>query len=373
MNKRMMTAGVLVLAACGADDSTAPGPMETPSAAVAAVANSWIKRADYPGTIYDAADAVTTNASNQSTLYIIGGKTKSALGEGSITDAVKAYNTATNTWTSKAHLPRPIRLSNGAVVLDGKIYLTGGFTKRLNPETGFYDAETLKSLYVYNPGTNAWTRKRDMPIPTINGVSGAFGGKLYVVTACYTRSYCGETFSRGALFRYNPANDNWVLLTRTPHDPWGGAAHHRLEAVPGHRPRHGGRVRRHDEHLVHRPGASRWFLSSGLCHAPGEAVPGRVFRGRRWRSDSDAGVQSRGSCLEPGGGAAGDSALLLDAEPRGRSRQPEAGAGGRTAAQQLAIHALVPRDQGRNVGQPDHILANPIVAIRRSGGRGPAK
>ena len=74
--------------------------------------------------------------------------------EVSITDVVRAYNVSTNTWTSKANLPLPIRSNNGAVVLDGKIYLSGGFIKRFNPNTGTYGLETLKSLYVHEPATN---------------------------------------------------------------------------------------------------------------------------------------------------------------------------------------------------------------------------
>jgi N-acetylneuraminic acid mutarotase len=218
--KRAVVAAVFVLVACGVDDSTGPGPMDAPSAAVAAAANSWLKRADYPVNVYYAASAAITNASNQSTLYVIGGKPRVSTGEGSISNAVKAYNVSANTWTSKAPLPVRIRSSNGAVVVDGKIYLSGGFTRRFDEKTGFYQLETLKSLYVYNPASNTWARKRDMPIATVNGVSGTYGGKLYVATSCYDSSYCGETIGRGALFRYNPANDNWVLLTRTPHDPW---------------------------------------------------------------------------------------------------------------------------------------------------------
>ncbi|HEX6107557.1 MAG TPA: kelch repeat-containing protein, partial [Gemmatimonadales bacterium] len=68
---------------------------------------------------------------------------------------VTAYNVATNTWTDRRPLPVPLAWSNGAGVINGKIYVSGGFS-----ETG--DALPTRALYVYDPGTNTWTRKRDL-------------------------------------------------------------------------------------------------------------------------------------------------------------------------------------------------------------------
>jgi hypothetical protein len=64
----------------------------------------------------------------------MGGKPMISTVEVSITDVVRAYNVNTNTWTSKANPPQPIRSNNGAVVLDGKICLSGGFIKAVQPE-----------------------------------------------------------------------------------------------------------------------------------------------------------------------------------------------------------------------------------------------
>ena len=220
--KRILLGAVLVLAGCAGENPTeppAPGAVKTPNSPEAAAVNSWLKRADYPTNIYNAASAAITNASNQSTLYVIGGKPNQLAGEGSITNAVKAYNVSTNTWTAKAFVPVRIRSTNGAAVLNGRIYVSGGYTRRFDEQSGVYLLESLKSLYVYDPGRNSWTRKADMPITTASGLSGVYGGFLYVATSCSNQSYCGERFDRGALFRYNPANNNWVLLSRIPHNP----------------------------------------------------------------------------------------------------------------------------------------------------------
>ena len=42
---------------------------------------------------------------------------------------VTAYNVATNTWTDRRPLPVPLAWSNGAGVINGKIYVSGGFQK----------------------------------------------------------------------------------------------------------------------------------------------------------------------------------------------------------------------------------------------------
>ena len=88
---------------------------------------------------------------------------------------VRAYNVATNTWTSKRDMPAARYGMNGAGVIDGKIYVTGGFAEPASQGPS-------ASVFVYNPASNTWTRKRDMPAAGGYGVTGVIGGKLYVVT-----------------------------------------------------------------------------------------------------------------------------------------------------------------------------------------------
>ena len=56
-------------------------------------------------------------------------------------------------------------------------------------------ARASSALYVYEPGTNTWTRKQDMPSVLSSsgkrqyggawGVTGVIAGQLYVLTSCY--------------------------------------------------------------------------------------------------------------------------------------------------------------------------------------------
>jgi N-acetylneuraminic acid mutarotase len=116
---------------------------------------------------------------------------------------VRAYNVATNTWTSKRDMPVARWGMNGAGVIDGKIYVTGGY------KDGWYRAGSA-SLYVYDIASNTWTRKRDMPAVGGAGVTGVIRGQLYVITFYAGSSDPAKWLLK--LFRYNPTTDSWTTL-----------------------------------------------------------------------------------------------------------------------------------------------------------------
>jgi Kelch motif len=114
----------VLLASCS-DTATQPVTTDVPraSAELAVASNSWVGRANMPSIErVGLATAVVPNASGQSILYAIGGR---AITGGSL-GKVQAYNVATNTWTNKASLPIAVYSTNGAGVIGGKIYISGG-------------------------------------------------------------------------------------------------------------------------------------------------------------------------------------------------------------------------------------------------------
>ena len=229
--------GTLAVAGCGTDTPTQPSTASPPAGTkpeMAVVSNSWITRAHMPGVRAYLAAATVANAAGQSIVYAIGGSNfQGCIQCGGIrapVNTVTAYNVATNTWVSRRPLPVPLTYSNGAGVINGKIYISGGYTKVY--DKGFI---STRALYMYDPATNTWTRKRNMPeihneygpgikAPGVGGVTGVIGGKLYVVTTCMSTSVVsGDSvssegcvtipFTPASLFlRYNPATDQWTTL-----------------------------------------------------------------------------------------------------------------------------------------------------------------
>lgn len=212
----IVTLAVLGLAGCGADttEPSAPAALVPSTPELAVTSNTWLTRRNMPLDMVYQATAVVPNAAGQSILYVMGGgKTGIPVGAPVPMGEVRAYNVATDSWASKRDMPA-VRFEMNAGVINGKIYVPGGFTLRNRPTA---------SLYVYDPASDIWSRKRDMPVPGGAGVTGVIGGKLYVVTFNDLFNYPGGVAN---FFRYDPAKDSWTKLPSPTDysraDPGGG-------------------------------------------------------------------------------------------------------------------------------------------------------
>jgi N-acetylneuraminic acid mutarotase len=147
----------------------------------------WTKKASIP----TARNWLATAVVNEK-IYAIGGW------NGSTKSAVEEYDPETDTWTRKASMPsRRWGLSVG--VANGKIYAIGGVIG-WNP--------LLATVEEYDPVTDTWTRKSDMPKPRawIANYSPTVDGRIYVMGGW------SEHFGAGlpTLTVYDPVTDTWT-------------------------------------------------------------------------------------------------------------------------------------------------------------------
>jgi len=120
---------------------------------------------------------------------------------------VEAYDPATDTWTRKADMPAPRELLTTSVV-GGKIYAIAG-----QREDG-----TLREVYptvdMYDPATDRWTKKADAPLPrkvhsacVLNDIIYVFGGRNVI-----------GGWPQSTLFQYDPAADTWTVREDMPYE-----------------------------------------------------------------------------------------------------------------------------------------------------------
>ena len=198
-----------LLAACDREVTApaAPEPAEVRSE-LAGAAASWSLKAPLPKARSNAKAATVDGV-----VYVIGGMVSTPATGLQVRARVDAYDVASNTWTPKKALPEAL-IPHGATSIKGKIYVAGGWThERLS-----------RRLYVYDPRTDSWTRKADMPftIDRSAGHQGMIDGKLYVYAGVTVKGDGSPGPHR--FFRYDPASNTWTTLGRPPYSRRGGAS-----------------------------------------------------------------------------------------------------------------------------------------------------
>jgi len=179
--------------------------------------DTWTKKANMPTPRYLLSTAVVKGK-----IYAIGGH---RINGGNLVplSTVEEYDPTTNTWTKKADMPTArTGLSTSAV--NGKIYAIGG--------------GILKTVEIYEPATDAWTKGADMPTGRWSFSTNVIGGKIYAIGGVTIPQRNWETVSTVEV--YNPATDKWTKKRNMPtRRGWHAAsAVNRKIYVIGGAPRH---------------------------------------------------------------------------------------------------------------------------------------
>ena len=128
-------------------------------------------------------------------IYLAGG----FIGGTNVTNALRIYDIASNTWTSGANMPTSpgVEAAAGAVV-NGKFYVMGGddFTNGLN------------TTFIYDIATNTWTMGATLPDNRTNTYGTAYNGLIYVYGGVILPGFT----TTDTLLRYDPVANSWTNL-----------------------------------------------------------------------------------------------------------------------------------------------------------------
>jgi len=154
----------------------------------------WTQKADMPTPRWNFVTSVVNGK-----IYALGGES-SEDDWWSTLSAVEEYDPASDTWTKKADMPIQ-RSCFAASVVDGKIYAIGGDS-----------SSAMVRVEMYDPATDIWTRKADMPTPRYLLASCTVNGKIYAIGGTSLGDYSGLT----TVEEYDPATNTWTRKADMP-------------------------------------------------------------------------------------------------------------------------------------------------------------
>jgi len=159
---------------------------------------TWTRKADIP-TARLLASACVVNGK----IYVIGG----AIGRGDQNcvwwagiSTVEEYDPATDKWAKKADMPTA-RECLSTCAVNGRIYAIGGFSYGI-----------FSTVEEYDPATDTWAKRKDMPTKRCNFAASAVNGKIYAVGG-EANTPTGFT---SVLEEYDPVKDEWAKKADMP-------------------------------------------------------------------------------------------------------------------------------------------------------------
>ena len=193
-----------------ADGDFGKKPSPKPSERIFGV-GEWEREEDMP-----TARNSLTAATVKGKIYAIGGFTRlnvpiemdGIVADLNVIPTVEEYNPETGFWARKKDMPTA-RDSASTAVVDGKIYVIGGLVETFPINR----LECLSIVEVYDPMTNTWAPRADMPTPRARPSISVVNGKIYVIGGWNFKGGIGEVRNIQTLSvveMYNPVTDTWT-------------------------------------------------------------------------------------------------------------------------------------------------------------------
>ena len=144
-------------------------------------------------------------------VYIIGGSLFDNRAGPFGVSTVEVYDTQTNTWQRVADMPTP-RTNAKAAVVNGTIYVFGGYNSK---DRFLQNWKMADHVEAYDPLTDTWTRKKEMPVSRFYFGLGVVAGNVYLIGGT-TGLGEGQAQRMDRVDIYDPATDTWAKGPKMP-------------------------------------------------------------------------------------------------------------------------------------------------------------
>ena len=172
----------------------------------------WTRKADMPTARYDFSTSVVDGK-----IFAIGGQVRLKQDEfgDMVLSKVEMYDPETDTWEQRADMPTP-RSAVSTSVVDGKIFVIGGEQlKKIKGYRGWaLEGKKLPTVEMYDPVTDTWTQKADMPTPRSYLSTSVMDGKIYAIGGMSSSTEQGRLETVEV---YDSATDTWAKTESINH------------------------------------------------------------------------------------------------------------------------------------------------------------
>ena len=170
------------------------------SVALENAAKQWMPRTDMPTARFNFGTSIVDGK-----VFVIGGEVDKS-GDTAVA-TVEMYDPKTDTWEQRADMPTA-RAGVSTLVVDGKIYaIGGGERKKIQVGRAWRNSgKLLPTIEMYDPVTDTWIQKADMPVPRSSNSTCIVDGKIYIIGGVAANRKQGRLDSVDI---YDPATDTW--------------------------------------------------------------------------------------------------------------------------------------------------------------------
>jgi len=175
-------------------------------------ADRWTRKRDMPAFLHHVALATINGR-----IYMFGGFQLPEKGPAAWAPVNTSweYDPVADSWRALAPAPMA-RGAHNAVVIDNRIHLIGGAALHADTkETALHPARPHRAVgthEVYDPATNGWSTRAEMPTARNHAAAGVVNGRIYVIGGRLGSVFITTATNTDIVEEYDPATNQWGRL-----------------------------------------------------------------------------------------------------------------------------------------------------------------